>query len=316
MDHAHVKALGALQPFIVLATTTKSPSPRFLADLIKRATEAPGTYIFTELLQLPSIQSLRAADTPSDFQAYLSLLELFSWGTYEEYQSMMAPSMSQVRANKSQDRSDLPELSEAQTHKLKQLSLLTLASPFANPASSTDNVSYTSLVQSLSLPSSAALESLVTSCIYAGLLTARLSPNSTPSAVHIHSVAPLRDLRPQSLPALLQILSTWSTRCDSVVSDLDDHIASIKNSARERTSLAQKRQDVVDAAVMSKDSEEADKKGGRGGRGQRGSKRDLDDEYESDGDGMDVDEGFGGEVGASFGGASGSRGTKRNRGKG
>lgn len=212
--------------------------------------------------------------------------------------------------------SDLPELSEAQTHKLQQLSLLTLASPFANPAASTDNTSYDSLTQSLSLSSHAALESLVTSCIYAGLLKARLSPTSTAPTVHIHSVAPLRDLRPQSLPAILQILSTWSARCDSVVSDLDGHISSIKNSARERAALAQKRQDVVDAAVLNKDIDDGDKKGGRGGRGQRGSKRDLDDEYESDGDGMDVDEGFGGDVTAAIGGASGSRGTKRNRGKG
>lgn len=199
---------------------------------------------------------------------------------------------------------------------MKQLSLLTLASPFANPADSTDNVSYDSLIRSLSLSSPAALESLVTSCIYAGLLKARLSPNSTPPAVNIHSVAPLRDLRPQSLPAILQILSTWSARCDSVVSDIDNHIASIKNSAWERAALAQKRQDVVDAAVMSKEVDDGDKKGGRAGRGQRGSKRDLDDEYESDGDGMDVDEGFGGDYGSALTSASGSRGTKRNRGKG
>lgn len=215
------------------------------------------------------------------------------------------------------DTPNLPGLNEAQTHKLKQLSLLTLASPFADINSTADNVSYTSLIESLSLPSAAALESLVTSCIYADLLTARLSPASTTPAVHIHSVAPLRDLRPQSLPAILQILSTWSARCDSVVSDLDNYIASIRDSARERASVSQKRQDVVDVAVLSKDSDEGDKKAGRGARGQRGSKRDLDDEYDvSDGDGMDVDEGFGGEIGASFGGASGSRGTKRNRGKG
>lgn len=96
MDHIQSKALGALQPFILLATTTKSPSPRFLADLIKRATEAPGTYIFTELLQLSPIQSLRASDTPAEFQAYLYLLEIFSWGTYEEYKSLLRLSMSQV----------------------------------------------------------------------------------------------------------------------------------------------------------------------------------------------------------------------------
>jgi hypothetical protein len=88
MDQAQTRALSALQPFIHLALTTSSPTPRFLADLITRATSAPGTYIFTELLQTPAIQSLRSPDTPPEFQAYLTVLEIFSYGTYEEYTSM------------------------------------------------------------------------------------------------------------------------------------------------------------------------------------------------------------------------------------
>ena len=87
MDQAQARALSALQPFIHLAITTSSPTPRFLADLIARATSAPGTYIFTELLQLPAIQSLRSAETPPEFQAYLTLLEIFSYGTFDEYKS-------------------------------------------------------------------------------------------------------------------------------------------------------------------------------------------------------------------------------------
>ena len=89
MDQAQTRALSALQPFIHLALTTSSPTPRFLADLITRATSAPGTYIFTELLQTPAIQSLRSADTPPEFQAYLTVLEIFSYGTFEEYKSMI-----------------------------------------------------------------------------------------------------------------------------------------------------------------------------------------------------------------------------------
>ena len=87
-NQAQSRALSALQPFLHLAITTSKPTPRFLADLITRATSVPGTYIFTELLQTPAIQSLRSADTPSEFQPYLTLLEIFSYGTYDEYQSM------------------------------------------------------------------------------------------------------------------------------------------------------------------------------------------------------------------------------------
>jgi COP9 signalosome complex subunit 7 len=89
MDQAQTRALSALQPFIHLALTTSSPTPRFLADLITRATSTPGTYIFTELLQTPVVQSLRSADTPPEFQAYLTVLEIFSYGTFDEYKSKL-----------------------------------------------------------------------------------------------------------------------------------------------------------------------------------------------------------------------------------
>lgn len=81
MDQSQTKALVALQPFVHLATTTKNPSPRFVSELVKSAISAPGTYVFTELLQTAACQSLRGTDS----QAWLTLLEIFSWGTYEEY---------------------------------------------------------------------------------------------------------------------------------------------------------------------------------------------------------------------------------------
>lgn len=83
MDPAQTKALSALQPFIQHVLTTTSPTPRFLADIISRATSAQGTYIFSELLQLEPIQSLRSS---TEFQTHLTLLEIFSWGTWEDYQ--------------------------------------------------------------------------------------------------------------------------------------------------------------------------------------------------------------------------------------
>ena len=81
MDQSQTKALAVAQPFVYQVTTAKSPSPRFIAELIKNAISAPGTYVFTELLQLPAVQSLRGTESES----WLNLLEIFSWGTYEEY---------------------------------------------------------------------------------------------------------------------------------------------------------------------------------------------------------------------------------------
>ena len=307
MEQAQIKALAALQPFVYQVTTTKLPSPRFLADIITRATSAPGTYIFTELLQLAQIQALSSDDTPDEYKGYLTLLELFSWGTYSEYLSTP----------------DLPKLSEPQTIKLRQLTLLTLASPFLPQDNSSNNLTYESLLSALSLSTSSELENLITTCIYSSLLTARLSPTSDPPTVHITSVAPLRDLRPQSLPSLLHILSVWSSRCDDVISDLTNQITSIHTTARARNTLSTKRQEVIDNAVMnvlpdSNNNTDNERKTRRGGR----TKRELDDEEYDDDDGMDVDEGIG-EMGSfqlgpgnPMTGGGPSRGTKRNRGRG
>ncbi|OAP64305.1 hypothetical protein AYL99_00277 [Fonsecaea erecta] len=327
MDQSQTKALAVIQPFIHLATTTKTPSPRFIAELIKGAISAPGAYIFTELLSVPVIQSLRGTEA----EPWLKLLEIFSWGTYEEY-----------KANAS-----LPPLDEAQTFKLRQLSLLTLASPFAPTSKNTTAgpLTYPGLLASLLLSTPQDLESLITQSIYSGLLTARLSPTSSPPTVHIMSVAPLRDLRPHSLPILLQILQTWESRCASVVTDLENQIAAVRSTAQQRAMQERARQTEVDSLVLSSDRAQqatsdngfaSEARGGNGrasrGPGQRPpSKRDLDQQMEGEGDDadddyeegkMDLDEGIGeGPGGFPASGTRGKygwalRGAKRNRGRG
>ncbi|EXJ61879.1 hypothetical protein A1O7_02309 [Cladophialophora yegresii CBS 114405] len=319
MDQVQAKALAAIQPVIYQITTSKNATPRFVAELIKGVISDRGAYIFTELLQLPTVQALRG----TEFEPWLTLLEIFSWGTYQEY-----------KANPL-----LPQLDVHQTLKLRQLTLLTLASPFSPPTpnntTTNNNLTYAALLSRLQLSSPEELESLITASIDCNLLTARLYPTSSPSAVHIISVAPLRDLRPQSLTTLLQILQTWESRCVSVVSDLEAQIATIRNTAQQRALKEKKRQDLVDSLVLSTDRPSNDNgvSEGRAIRapGQKlGSKRDLDqhiegedDDYEEEYEGMDLDEGIsesagfpGGGSGSGGRGGGLSRGAKRNRGRG
>lgn len=164
----------------------------------------------------------------------------------------------------------------------------------------------------LSTPTKAELESLVTTAIYASLITARLSPASNPPSVNVTAVAPLRDVQPQSLPKMIANLSEWESRCGEVVSDLEAEIARIKSDAAKRAARAQAHNEALEQAVKRKQS--AGKKGGRrGGRlgaGIGGSKRDADDIDEDDGffetyDGgengsrMDIDEAPGARAGNS-----------------
>lgn len=88
MDQTHSRALEALQPFVALATSNSATSPRFVASIVTNATSAPQTYVFAELLETPTIQALAAPDTPAEYQGYLKLLEVFAWGTWQDYQGM------------------------------------------------------------------------------------------------------------------------------------------------------------------------------------------------------------------------------------
>lgn len=74
------KALNALEPFLALSKS--ATSPRAASDLVVQATSAPNTYVFAELLQTPNIQNLRSSP---DHAPYLTLLEIFAWGTWADY---------------------------------------------------------------------------------------------------------------------------------------------------------------------------------------------------------------------------------------
>jgi hypothetical protein len=75
------RAMNALAPFLALSKS--ATSARAAADLVTQATSATHTYVFGELLQTPNMQSLR---DDAQYSNYYTLLELFAWGTWAEYQ--------------------------------------------------------------------------------------------------------------------------------------------------------------------------------------------------------------------------------------
>ncbi|KAL8968120.1 MAG: hypothetical protein Q9197_005051, partial [Variospora fuerteventurae] len=205
MDPTQQKALNALESFILLSKS--ATSPRSAADLVNQATSAPNTYVFAELLRTPNISALKTASP--EYTQFHTLLEIFAWGTWADYSA----------------HPNLPPLSDVQSHKLRQLTLLSLS---ASPS----NLTYPHLLTTLSLPTVRALEDLVISTIYSGLLTAKL--NTQTQRVDVSSVSPLRDLRPGSIPALNSALGAWEVRCIAVLDDLENQIKEIKQKALER----------------------------------------------------------------------------------
>ncbi|KAG9240047.1 hypothetical protein BJ878DRAFT_546658 [Calycina marina] len=220
-----IKALNALEPF--LALTKSATSPRAAADLITRATSHPNTFVFAELLSTLNIQALAQSD---DYSLHLTLLQIFSYGTYTDYQS--TPS--------------LPPLNAAQTVKLRQLSFLSLAR-------TPENLTYPALLKALGLQGEAELEQLVISIIYAGLVTGTLDPYH--QRVLISSVAPLRDLPPASIPSMIATLVEWSSRCTSTLSDLEDEIARIRALSAARRKSDEEWNAAVEKLIEGKEKE-------------------------------------------------------------
>ncbi|KAH7344264.1 hypothetical protein BKA66DRAFT_434360 [Pyrenochaeta sp. MPI-SDFR-AT-0127] len=240
------KALNALEPFLALSKS--ATSPRAASDLVTQATSAPNTYVFAELLQTPNIQNLRNSEGHA---SYLTLLEIFAWGSWEDYKA----------------QPNLPKLSAQQHQKLLLLSLLPLSR-------SHSTLTYKHLLTALDLPTTRALEELITTAIYSGLITATLDPAH--SLISVTSISPLRDLAPGSLPALQTTLQSWSQRCDSALADLEAQVEKVKKEAVDREKLRRKKERALEAAMQTSEEKNTGKRGllGLGG----GDEMEIDDE--------------------------------------
>ena len=264
MDQSQQKALNALEPYILLSKSANSP--RAAADLVTQATSAPNTFVFAELLHTPNIQALQTAS--NDYAPYLTLLQIFAWGTWSEYTGQSQTACAQcTRANSSYpDTPNLPKLSDVQEQKLRQLTLLSLST-------SPSTLTYVHLLSELSLPTTRALEDLVISSIYAGLLTAKLDTLS--QRVDVSSVAPLRDLKTGSVPRMISVLEDWDSRCVSVLAEIEGQVREIRRKAQEQ----KKRETEHEKAVAKRMGENEDGKG----KWKRGGGEEADE--------MDIDEG-------------------------
>lgn len=237
MDSLQTKALSALEPYILLSKSANSP--RAAADLVTQATSAPNTFVFAELLNTPNIQALSTAS--SDYASHFSLLQIFAWGTWEDYSTQQA---------------NLPKLTPAQAQKLRQLTLLTLCQ-------TPQYLTYPHLLSALSLPDSRALEDLAISAIYAGLMTAHLNPLA--QRIDVSSVAPVRDLKPDSVPQMISVLANWDSRCVGVLKEIEGQVKTIRRNAIEK----RKKDEAIEKQTRELIGNEKGNKG-RGGGGKRG----------------------------------------------
>ncbi|GJN92353.1 hypothetical protein Rhopal_005383-T1 [Rhodotorula paludigena] len=295
------------RPFVLLAKSVRGAGA---ADVITKATAAPGVYVFSELLDQKSIQDLASHDQHA---AQYRLLELFAYGTWADYDTK---------------RDDYPPLSPEQETKLKHLTILSLATE-------SRVIPYATLLSLLALPSLPALEDLLISAFYANVLTGRLdqreqrlevlsaqgrdvrpSPSrsaAVPAADESMQLDAPSSAAPAPAPAqttstLLSSLVAFQRTLAALLDSLNAHVQHLHAAsvaATERAAAHERRVRAAAEAVHSnKDGAVAGKKGGaRGGAAAAAATATGAGEGEMDVDGSGSAAGFG-----AAGAAGGQRG--------
>ncbi|TFK71684.1 hypothetical protein BDN72DRAFT_837235 [Pluteus cervinus] len=203
-----------LEAFLLMAKSLKGAAA---AKLIQDATSAPGVFVFSELLELPNIQELGKTEQHAKF---LSLLQLFAYKTYQDYL---------------QHKDVLPPLNQAQTIKLKHLSIVSLASERRI-------LPYSELLRELDMPNVRELEDLIIDAIYLDILRGKLDQKEGQLEVE-YTMG--RDLEPGKLEAVLAALNDWAATTSEVLNTLDTKIGSIATDTAVRKQAQQEHEKIL-----------------------------------------------------------------------
>ncbi|PWZ13570.1 COP9 signalosome complex subunit 7 [Zea mays] len=188
-------------------------SAQQLAALVLEATSHPALFAFSELLALPALSMLAG----TQYSSSLDLLRLFAYGTLKDYKSkIVACTFAILTLLPFADNSgSLPALLPDQVRKLKQLSVLTLAE-------STKILPYDQLMQELDVSNVRELEDfLINECMYSGIVRGKLDQLRRCFEVQF---AAGRDLTPDQLNNMIEILSDWLGTSDSLLHQIQEKI--------------------------------------------------------------------------------------------
>ncbi|CAH7681518.1 hypothetical protein PPACK8108_LOCUS14123 [Phakopsora pachyrhizi] len=219
-------------------TLIRSSKPGIgLIKLIEDLLSSSGVYVFSEILES---KPLVASSENPDHAIYRELLKIFAYGTWSQYR----------------DRQDgLPALNQAQTKKLKQLTV-------ASRASQSKIIPYSELLESLEISTVQELEELIIDAIYSDLLEGKLDQKRQILEVDsfmgrdVELIFENEDLEMDSggvlkrkggtnVLELRDRLQNWFDNVGGVIDQLDQYIQSIKTSELESEKLQQKKNDEI-----------------------------------------------------------------------
>ncbi|KAL4221022.1 COP9 signalosome complex subunit 7b [Mactra antiquata] len=204
-------SVNPLEQFVLLAKSAKGAAA---VGLVKQVLEAPNVYVFGELLEMANIQELSSGEHAK----YFNLLNLFAYGTYKDYK---------------EKKSDLPELTPAMLNKLRQLTMVSLATK-------TKCIPYRILLEELDIPNLRTLEDLIIEVIYADIIRGKLDQKNQQLEV---DYAIGRDIQPTAVPEIISVLQDWCSGCEAVLQGIETQITKAnqnkENNIRQKQKMEQ-----------------------------------------------------------------------------
>lgn len=203
----------------LIKTQPRPLSPRIVHDLIQQALTSRHVFSFGELLDLDEISN-GAPDDP-----WIQTLRIFAYGTWSDY-------VAQKEAGK------LPELTDKQATKLRQLSIISLITDDRS-VQQEGILKYNDIEKAVGLGDESQLEDLAIDCIYRGLFQGRIN-----SQLHLVEECRLgnveRDVSPAQAVEIEAALTELFNRSQSVLDELEQSIKQVEQDAHERNASVQK----------------------------------------------------------------------------
>ena len=191
----------------------KASTEEEIFDVAVRATSSVNFFSgFAELLSALNEKKEFASSSSSSRE----LLELFSYGTFEEYLEREGKEKESLRLN------------AKQVEKLKQLSVVTLSSSSKATKESKRVLSYEILLQKLKLNSVRELEDfLIEKVISPGLVKGAMNQRLSVFEVH-SSIGRDPDRRKGRVEEMLKTMREWKETCDDALRDIENRIVETK----------------------------------------------------------------------------------------
>ncbi|XP_015764686.1 PREDICTED: COP9 signalosome complex subunit 7b-like [Acropora digitifera] len=171
-NHSH-----NLEEYVLLAKSARGAG---VVALIQKALEAPGVYVFGELMEMPSVKELEKSEN----SGFWNLLNIFALGTFAEYKA---------------NSSSLPALSPPQLKKLRHLTIVSLAAK-------SKFIPYSVLLEELDIKNLRELEDLIIDAIYADIIHGKLDQKNKQLEVDF---AIGRDITPDTINRVTEVLQDW-----------------------------------------------------------------------------------------------------------